>query len=65
MIWGCYSASGKYVIAYIEEHMNATNYCEVLEKHLLSFPYWLHGTVQDSFCYMHYGARPHTANITK
>lgn len=65
MVWGCYSASGKCTLAFIEERLNATKYCEVLEEHLLPFAYSQHGTEEDSFFFMQDGARAHTANITK
>lgn len=65
MLWGCYSGAGKSAIAFINDRMNASSYCQILEEFMLPFAYCHHGTGRGDFVFMQDNARVHTANLTK
>lgn len=64
MVLVCYSEDSKFTIAFVEERLNATNYCYVLKEHLFLFVYCNHVTNPNSFHFTQDGAQVHMANVT-
>ena len=64
MVWGCISLNCKLPLVEIQGNINARRYCnEVLNNQAV--PHLNNHLLQDQAIFMHDGATPHTANVTK